>query len=167
VHPWRRGLAISSAIYVEKTHKMLPEIVATFVRGLRPRWVAIRKGEVENAIRITSTPCSISTSKQTLFFFMKMTSHGIYRRVVRRKPLLTSSGYVSFMIPESSSLTNSPTPRSGALLEKPLVAQLLKNSPIFYGTRMFITVFKRAPPLLLILSQINPVHTTPSCLMIM
>jgi hypothetical protein len=31
-----------------------------------------------------------------------------------------------------------------ALLEKPPVAQLLKNFPIFYGTRRFITVFTRA-----------------------
>jgi hypothetical protein len=31
-----------------------------------------------------------------------------------------------------------------SLLEKPTVAQLLKNFPIFYGTRRFITVFTRA-----------------------
>jgi hypothetical protein len=36
------------------------------------------------------------------------------------------------------------TPWSWALLEKPLVAQLLKNIPIFYGTRMFTAVFNRA-----------------------
>jgi hypothetical protein len=33
---------------------------------------------------------------------------------------------------------------SWALLENPPVAQLLKNFPTFYGTRMFITVFTRA-----------------------
>jgi hypothetical protein len=31
------------------------------------------------------------------------------------------------------------------LLRSPLVAQLLKNFPTFYGTRRFMTVFKRAP----------------------
>jgi hypothetical protein len=36
------------------------------------------------------------------------------------------------------------TPWSWALLEKPPVAQLLKNFPTFYGTRRFITVFTRA-----------------------
>jgi hypothetical protein len=33
---------------------------------------------------------------------------------------------------------------SWVLLEKPPVAQLLKNFPTFYGTRRFITMFKRA-----------------------
>jgi hypothetical protein len=33
---------------------------------------------------------------------------------------------------------------SWALLEKPPIVQLLKNFSIFYGTRMFITVFTRA-----------------------
>jgi hypothetical protein len=33
---------------------------------------------------------------------------------------------------------------SWTLLEKPPVMQLLKNFPIFYGTRRFITVFTRA-----------------------
>jgi hypothetical protein len=49
--------------------------------------------------------------------------------------------------------------RSWAFLEKPPVAQLLKNFPAFYGTRRFITVFTLVP----ILSQNNTVHTTPSC----
>jgi hypothetical protein len=34
--------------------------------------------------------------------------------------------------------------RSWALLEKLPVVQLLKNYPVFYGTRRFITVFTRA-----------------------
>jgi hypothetical protein len=33
---------------------------------------------------------------------------------------------------------------SCALLEKPLVVQLLKNFPVFYGNRRFITTFTRA-----------------------
>jgi hypothetical protein len=41
--------------------------------------------------------------------------------------------------------------------------QLLKNFPAFYGTRRFITVFTRALHWSL-LSQIDPVHTTPSYL---
>jgi hypothetical protein len=41
-------------------------------------------------------------------------------------------------------LTNSLTPWSQVLLEKPPVAQLLKNLPTFYGTKRFITVFTRA-----------------------
>jgi hypothetical protein len=36
------------------------------------------------------------------------------------------------------------TAMSWILLEKPPVAQLLKNFPTFYGTRKFITVFTRA-----------------------
>jgi hypothetical protein len=44
------------------------------------------------------------------------------------------------------------------LLEKPTVAQLLKNFPTFYGTRRLITVFTRARHWS-ILSQMNPVHT--------
>jgi hypothetical protein len=49
------------------------------------------------------------------------------------------------------------------LLDTPPVAQLLKNFPIFYGNRRFITVFTRAPPPLIpVPSQINHVHTIPS-----
>jgi hypothetical protein len=51
--------------------------------------------------------------------------------------------------------------RSWAILEKLPVAQLLKNFPTFYRTRRFITVFKRAPPLVPVLSQMTPVHSTP------
>jgi hypothetical protein len=39
---------------------------------------------------------------------------------------------------------DSLTPWSWALLEKPPVAQLLKNFPTFYGTQRFITVFTKA-----------------------
>jgi hypothetical protein len=31
-----------------------------------------------------------------------------------------------------------------SLLEKPLVVQILKNFPAFYGSRRFITVFTKA-----------------------
>jgi hypothetical protein len=52
--------------------------------------------------------------------------------------------------------------RSSALLEKLPIVQLLKNSPAFYGTRRFFTVFTR--PLHWSLSwarsiQSNPIHT--------
>jgi hypothetical protein len=40
-----------------------------------------------------------------------------------------------------SVIANILSPCSSALLEKPPVAQLLKNFPIFYGSRRFITVF--------------------------
>jgi hypothetical protein len=40
--------------------------------------------------------------------------------------------------------TRELTAWSPILVRKPPVAQLLKNFPIFYGTRRFITVFKRA-----------------------
>jgi hypothetical protein len=35
---------------------------------------------------------------------------------------------------------------------------LLKKFPIYYGTKRFITVFTRAHPLVLTLSQISPVY---------
>jgi hypothetical protein len=43
-------------------------------------------------------------------------------------------------------------------LEKSPVAQILRNFPTFYGTRMFISMLTIAHPLVRILSQINPVH---------
>jgi hypothetical protein len=49
---------------------------------------------------------------------------------------------------------------SWAILEKPPVVQLFKNFQALYGTRRFITVFTKAH----VLSQINPVHITPSYL---
>jgi hypothetical protein len=53
---------------------------------------------------------------------------------------------------------------SCVVLGKPPVAQLVKNFPTFCGTRSFIIVSTRAPPLVSILSQMNPVHITPSYL---
>jgi hypothetical protein len=41
-------------------------------------------------------------------------------------------------------LTNKLTPWSRILLEKLIVAQLVQQFPVFYGTRRFITVFTRA-----------------------
>ena len=51
---------------------------------------------------------------------------------------------------------------SRVLLEKLIVSQLEKKFPAFYGTWRFITAFTRNSPLLiLILSQINPIHASP------
>jgi hypothetical protein len=50
--------------------------------------------------------------------------------------------------------------RSSALLEKPPIAQPLKNFPTFYGTRRFITVFTSA--LNLSLSWARSIHTIQS-----
>jgi hypothetical protein len=50
--------------------------------------------------------------------------------------------------------------RSWALLEKPPIVQPLKNFPAFYGTRGFITVFKRA--LYWSLSWARSIQPTPS-----
>jgi hypothetical protein len=49
------------------------------------------------------------------------------------------------------------------ILEKPPVAQLLKKFPTFMQPEGSLRVHQR-PPLVPILSQINPVHTTPSYL---
>jgi hypothetical protein len=54
--------------------------------------------------------------------------------------------------------------RSWALLEKLPIVQPLRNFPAFYGTRRFITNVHKSPPLVPILSQIDPVHTIPSYL---
>ena len=53
------------------------------------------------------------------------------------------------------------TPRSRVLLEKLTGFQLVKKFPAFYGTQRFITAHKCLPPVL-ILSQLDPVHTPTS-----
>jgi hypothetical protein len=50
------------------------------------------------------------------------------------------------------------TPWGRVLLEKLTGSQLVKKLPSFYGTRKFITAFT-SPPLVPILSQLDPVHT--------
>jgi hypothetical protein len=45
--------------------------------------------------------------------------------------------------------------------EKLRVTQLVKKFPTFYGTRKFIIVSTRPPPLAPLLSQMHPVHTFP------
>jgi len=55
-------------------------------------------------------------------------------------------------------LTYLHTPWSEVRLQKLTGFQLVKKFPEFYGTRKFITAFTSAPPLVPILSQINPVH---------
>jgi hypothetical protein len=57
------------------------------------------------------------------------------------------------VLSDTQSLTHS---WSWALLEKRPTVQRLKNFLAFYGTSRFITVFK-SPPLIPILSQINPI----------
>jgi hypothetical protein len=66
---------------------------------------------------------------------------GLYKITFRRKRVIIKN--VVFLNVTTFSLvyTNS---WSWDLLEKPIVAQLLKNFPAFYGTRRFVTVFTRA-----------------------
>jgi hypothetical protein len=51
-----------------------------------------------------------------------------------------------------------PAPFSRVLTEKPIVAQAVKKSCVFYGTRISITGFTKTPTLDFIVSQMNPVH---------
>jgi hypothetical protein len=45
------------------------------------------------------------------------------------------------------------------LLEKPPVAQIFKNFPTFYGDSKVLYRVPKSPPLVSILSQINPANT--------
>ena len=53
---------------------------------------------------------------------------------------------------------NKLTPRRRVILGKLPVHWLLKKFHVFYGTRRFITLFTRAPTLVLILSQLKSVQ---------
>jgi hypothetical protein len=64
--------------------------------------------------------------------------------------------YVSY-----SAIKPTLTPWSWVPLGKLLVAQLLKTFPTFSGTQRLITLLT-ASPLILTLSQINPVHDYPN-----
>jgi hypothetical protein len=57
--------------------------------------------------------------------------------------ILSKSTFRQTILPTAQCERDWLTPRSSALLEKPPVVHLLKNLT-FYGTRRFITVFKRA-----------------------
>jgi hypothetical protein len=57
-------------------------------------------------------------------------------------PLFYHSNSSCFVPHAVSNIQNKTTLRSWTLLETPSVAQLLKNFPIFYGIRMFITLYK-------------------------
>ena len=48
---------------------------------------------------------------------------------------------------------------STVLIKKPTTFHLVKKFPAFYGNWRFVTAFTSAPPPVLILSQLDPVHT--------
>jgi hypothetical protein len=48
--------------------------------------------------------------------------------------------------------------QSEVFLQKLIVTQLVKKFPAFYGNRIFFTVFTKKPPLVPVLSQMNPVQ---------
>jgi hypothetical protein len=50
---------------------------------------------------------------------------------------------------EPGCLNNYLTPRSGVLLQKLAVPQLVQKFPVYYGTRRFITAFPRPRPFFL------------------
>jgi hypothetical protein len=52
---------------------------------------------------------------------------------------------------------------SGVLFKKLLVAEIVKKFFAFYETRLFITVFTRAPPTIPVLNQMYWVDTLAPC----
>jgi hypothetical protein len=83
-------------------------------------------------------------------------------QMLQRNPHQRSVRYQNrTSLPFSDSFTRTVTHSwNWSVLEKPTIVPLLKNFPVFYGTRMFIIVFKRA--LHWSLSWARSVHSIPS-----
>jgi hypothetical protein len=61
-----------------------------------------------------------------------------------------------------SNLTVNGKYESRVLSEKPMIIQLVKKFPSFYGTQWYLYYVHKMLPLDHILSQMNPVHTVTS-----
>jgi hypothetical protein len=110
--------------------------------------------------------CCASQSRQELRRGLNIEITRVGRGPNRKAPraLYNPTNYPLYTIRPGTCLYSPTISQLGgpqSLLEKPPIVQLLKNFPVFYATRRFITSFTRALYWSLSWARINPIHTIP------